>query len=152
MRRANISAHAVVDVSVEQARDWFLSLKEHPERYEFETHGGFEFVEGSFGEIGARFKTRERFFGLGLELLFELTEVGESDFWFRLARPESIGVWGRFDISRGGEERSMLSLSVGSETRFGQLMLRCFPVALAVHRQINREVEHIKASMETVYA
>lgn len=152
MRRAILEAQAVVDVSAEQAREWFFSLKEQPERYAFDTHGGFTFVAGSFGEIGARFETRERFFGLTLVLIFELTEVGETEFWFRLARPGSVRVWGRFDISRYGEKRSLLSLSIGSETRFGQLMLRCFPVATAVHRQIHREVGHIKASMERVYA
>jgi hypothetical protein len=151
MRRAVLNARAVLGVSVEQARQWFLSLEEHPERYRFYTHQGFEFVEGSFGKVGARFKTRERFFFLKLELLFELTEVGESEFWFRLARPESVQVWGRFDIDRDGEEGSALCLAVGSETRVGQLMLRCFPVATAVHRQIHREVAHIKASMESVY-
>jgi hypothetical protein len=152
MRRASLSAQAVVGVSTEQARDWFLSLREHPERYEFDTHEGFKFVEGSFGEVGGQFKTRERFFGLKLELLFELTEVGESEFWFRLAGPGSMGVWGSFDISRDGEGRTLLTLAVGSETRLGQLMLRCFPVATAVHRQIHREMAHIKTSMERVYS
>jgi hypothetical protein len=151
MRRAIVNAQAIVHVPVEQVRDWFLSLKEHPERYEFDTHEGFEFVEGSFGEIGARFKTRERFFGIRLELLFELMEVGESDFWFRLARPGSMGVWGRFDIDREGEERSLLSLAIGSETRFGELMLQCPPVATAVYRQIRQEVGHIKASLERIH-
>jgi hypothetical protein len=152
MRRAILSARAVVDVSAEQAREWFLSLREHPERYQFDTHEGFEFVEGDFGEVGARFKTREKFFLLKLELLFVLTEVGESGFGFGLARPGSIQVWGRFDIDREGEGRSVVFLAVGSETRFGQLLLRCFPVATAVHRQIRREVEHIKVSMERMYA
>ncbi|MGD8966357.1 MAG: hypothetical protein PVI07_02505 [Anaerolineae bacterium] len=151
MRRVILNAQAVLDVPVEQARDWFFSLKEHPERYQFDTHEGFEFVEGSFGEIGARFKTRERFLGIKLELLFELVEVGDAEFQFRLVRPGSMGVWGRFDIDRHGEERSLLSLAVGSETRFGQLMLRSFPVAAAVDRQIHREVAHVKASLERVY-
>ncbi|MGD2176301.1 MAG: hypothetical protein PVG71_00605 [Anaerolineae bacterium] len=152
MRREILTAQTVVDVPVEQARDWFFSLEEHPERYQFETHEGFEFVEGSFGEVGARFKTRERFFFLKLELLFELTEVGESEFWFRLVRPGPMQLWGRFDIDREGEERSLLSLAIGSETRVGQLTLRSFPVATAVHRQIHGEVGHIKASMERAYS
>ena len=151
MRKPILNAQAVVDVSVEQARHWFLSLEEHPERYQFDTHEGFEFVEGGFGEIGARFKTQERFFCLKLGLLFKLTAVGESEFWFSLIRPASLQVWGRFDISRGDEGRSLLCLAVGSETRLGQSLLHSFPVATAVHRQIHREVAHIKASMERVY-
>jgi hypothetical protein len=148
MRRAILSAQTVVDVSVRQARDWFLSLEERPERYQFDTHEGFEFVEGGFGEVGARFKTRERFFFLKLELLFELTEMGESEFRFRLIRPGSLGVWGRFGIDADGEGSAVLSLSIGSESGLGQLMLRSSPVATAVGRQINAEVKHIKASME----
>jgi hypothetical protein len=152
MRKAILNARAVVDVSLEEARQWFLSLEEHPERYQFETHQGFTFVEGSFGQVGARFKTRERFFFLTLELLFELTKVGDSAFWFRLVRPRSMEIWGRFDIESDGAGTSLLSLSIGSESRLGQLMLRFSPVATAVHRQIQGEVAHVKASMERVYA
>jgi len=151
MRRPVLRAQADVNVTVEQARNWFLSLKGHPERYQFDTHEGFQFVEGGFGEIGARFKTREHFLIFKLELLFELTEVRESAFWFRLIRPVSMGIWGRFDIGDGGERGARLSLDIGSDTRAGQLMLRCYPVAVLVHRQIHREVSHIKRSMERTF-
>lgn len=151
MRAPILKAETRVDVPVGAARDWFLSLKEHPERYTFETHEGFEFEEGSFGEVGARFKTREQFFFLRLELLFELTAVRETTFRFSLARPSSIGVWGRFEIEED-QGHSLLSLSIGSETRVGQLLLRCYPLAAAVYRQIRSEVHHIKSSMERVYA
>jgi hypothetical protein len=151
MRRPILSAQADVDVTVEQARDWFLSLREHPERYQFDTHEGFQFVDGDFGEIGAWFKTREQFLFFKLELLFELTEVQESAFWFRLIRPVSMGIWGRFDIAGGGENGTRLSLDIGSDTRAGQLMLRCYPMAVLVHRQIHREVGHIRRSMERTF-
>lgn len=151
MREPILRAQADVDVTEEQARDWFLSLKEHPERYQFDTHEGFQFVDGDFGEIGARFKTREQFLFFKLELFFKLTEVQESTFWFRLIRPVSMGIWGRFDIAGGEGEGTSLSLDIGSDTRGGQLMLRCYPVAAAVHRQIHREVSHIKRSMERTF-
>jgi hypothetical protein len=151
MREPVLSAQIDVNVSVEQARDWFLSLKEHPERYQFDTHEGFQFVEGDFGEIGARFKTREKFLFLKLELLFELTEVRGAKFWFRLIRPLRMGIWGRFDIEGAGEQETRVSLDIGSETRAGQLVLRCYPVAVVVHRQIYREVSHIKRSMEQTF-
>ncbi|MGD2105751.1 MAG: hypothetical protein PVJ55_11645, partial [Anaerolineae bacterium] len=69
MREPVLSVQASVDVPTRAARDWFLSLEEHPERYGFDTHQGFQFVEGGFGEAGARFKTREKFLFLTLELL-----------------------------------------------------------------------------------
>lgn len=149
MRRPILGAQARVRVPLEEARDWFLSLKEHPERYEFDTHEGFKFVQGSFGEVGARFRTREKFLFVRIELLFELTAIRESAFRFRLVRPFS-GVWGRFDLEEMGDGETSLSLVVGSETRGGQLLLSCYPVAAVVHRQIQREVSHIKASMESV--
>lgn len=151
MRRPILRAQADVNVTVEEARNWFLSLREHPERYQFDTHEGFQFVEGSFGEIGSRFKTREHFLSFKLELQFELTEVRESTFWFRLLRPVSMGIWGRFDIGDGGEKGTRLSLDIGSDTRAGELILRCYPVAVLVHRQIHREVSHIKRSMERTF-
>ena len=144
-----LGAQANVRVPLEEARDWFLSLEEHPERYEFETHEGFQFVEGSFGEVGARFKTQEKFLVLRAELLFELTGIYESEFRFRLIRPFS-GIWGRFDLEEIGPNETSLSLLIGSETRGGHLLLSCYPVATVVHRQIQREVAHIKRSMESV--
>jgi hypothetical protein len=151
MRRAILSATTVVEISAEQAREWFLSLEKHPERYQFDTHEGFEFAEGSFGEIGARFTTREKFLFLKLKLLFELTDVGASCFWFHLIRPRWLAVWGLFNIDDEGQGNTLLSLSIGSESRLGQLMLRSSPVATAVQGQIHREVEHVKRSMERLY-
>jgi len=151
VRRPVLSAQADVGVSVEEARDWFLSLKEHPERYQFDTHEGFQFVDGAFGEVGARFKTREAFLFIRIELLFELTKVSETAFWFRLVRPVSMEIWGRFDIAAAEDQGTRLSLDIGSDTKAGQLILRCYPVAAAVHRQIQREVRHIKQSMERTF-
>ena len=48
-------AQAEVGVSLAQAQQWFLSLKDYPQRYRFATHEGVTFVAGDFGEVGARF-------------------------------------------------------------------------------------------------
>lgn len=151
MRPAILHVETEIDVPLQAARSWFLSLEEHPDQYEFDTHEGFEFGSGGFGEEGARFKTRERFLFLKLELRFELTEVGEKAFSFWLIRPSWIRIWGRFEIEEEGEEQSCLSLRIGSETQVGQLLLRFYPVAAVLHRQIRDEVHHIKRSMERAY-
>jgi len=148
MRKSILGAQAIVDIPVKQARRWFVSLQDDPGVYRFDTHDGFEFVDGGFGEVGALFRTRERFLGLELELLFELTEVGEFEFSFRLTRPSSLGIWGGFSIAVADGERSRLTLDVGSDAPLGRLVLHFFPVAKAVGRQIEREVAHVKASME----
>lgn len=146
-----LSVQAPVRVPVEAAKDWFLSLEEHPERYSFDTHLGFEFEQGSFGQPGARFSTRETFLFLTIELLFELADVGERTFSFSLVRPSALGVWGRFEIEGADGDQSLLSLHIGSETRLGHLLLRCYLLARVIHRQISAEVRHIRRSMERVH-
>ena len=150
MREPILGVRTEVSAPVDAVRGWFLSLKDHPERYAFETHGGFTFEEGGFGEPGARFTTREQFLFVPIELRFELTDVQESTFSFRLLRPAVLEIWGRFEIERAGAERSLLALRIGSETRAGQLFLRFYPVAAVVHRQICGEVRHIKQSIQAL--
>lgn len=147
IQRAIVQAAATVHVSGAQARRWFLELERHPERYRFETHGGFAFSEGSFGEVGARFQTWEQFHGLTLSLHFELTEVGDTRFQFRVIRPP-LPVWCAFAIGETAEDTTDLRLEVGGTTRGGEWFLRLPPVRSAVERQIRGEVDHIKISME----
>jgi hypothetical protein len=150
MESVVIKAKATVDVRMAQARQWFLELETHPERYRFETHAGFAFTQGGFGEIGARFQTWERFCGLRLVLRFELTEVGDAHFRFRLVRP-ALPVWGAFVIEEMPSHNTSLSLEIGGTTRLGAWFLWLPLVRGAVRRQIHGEVEHIKASMEAIY-
>lgn len=151
VHEAILKVETEVEVPVDAVRSWFLSLEDHPERYAFETHGGFEFQEGGFGEVGARFRTREQFLFLRLELPFELTEVRESGFVFRLVRPAALRIWGSFEIEKKTQSQTLLLLQVGSETRAGRLFLRCYPASVAVREQIHREVVHIKQSVEGSY-
>jgi hypothetical protein len=145
-----ISAESVVNVPAGQARAWFLSLKDHPERYRFRTHEGFEFVRGDFGEIGAHFKTRERFYFLRAELLFELIEVRETSFRFKLIKPAWTDVWGVFSMQASGPEAVVLRLEIGSDNRWGRWWLKTPLVASAIGKQIAGEVAHIKESMESL--
>ena len=151
MESAVIKAEATLDVSIAQARQWFMELERFPERYQFETHAGFAFVQGNFGEIGARFQTREQFYGLKLTLRFELTEVGDRYFRFRLIRP-ALPVWGAFVIGEAPGDSTNLSLEIGGITPLGAWFLQLPLVREAVQGQIRGEVEHIKASMEATYS
>lgn len=148
MREAILAVETEVDAPVAGVRDWFLSLEEYPERYAFETHQGFEFAEGGFGEPGARFSTRETFFFLKLRLRFELEAVEDRAFSFRLMRPACLKIWGQFGIEEAMEGRSVVGLRIGSETRLGQILLRFYPIAAAIHRQICGELGNIRASIE----
>lgn len=144
-----ITAETIISVNLEDARAWFFSLKEHPERYEFATHDGFEFVQGDFGEVGARFETRERFFGLRITLRFELTELDATHFCFRLIKP-SFPIWGAFVLEDEAAHITRLRLEIGALSPFGGFFLRFPLVRQAIRRQIEREVEHVRASMESV--
>ena len=143
-----ITVQTSINVTAAQARAWFLSLQDHPERYRFATHEGFWFVQGDFAQVGARFATRERFYGLRLELLFELTGIEEAAFQFRLIRPAWLNVWGAFSVQELTPESSLLRLDIGATPRLGQWLLRFYPLAAAIRQQIAREVMHIRASME----
>ncbi len=150
MEPAAIRAEVTLNVSIAQARQWFIALETHPERYQFETHAGFAFTQGSFGETGAHFQTWEQFYGLKLALHFELTEVGDKHFRFKLVRP-ALPVWGAFIMEEAPSDNTTLNLRVGGTTRLGAWLLRFPLVRDAVQRQIRGEVEHIKASMEAIY-
>ena len=149
MESGIITAQKTVRVSIAQARQWFLELEAHPERYRFETHAGFAFDEGSgrgFGEVGARFETRERFYGLPLVLRFELTAVNDDHFRFRLIRP-ALPVWGAFVLDEADSDTTDLYLTIGGTSWLGALLLRLPLIQSAVRRQIRGEVEHIAESM-----
>ncbi len=146
-----IEAGVTVRVDVSEARRWFLELEQHPERYCFETHGGFAFVRGGFGEVGAQFETWEQFYGLRLTLRFELVEIGERAFRFHLIRPP-LPIWCAFVIEPRTAGESFLRLQVGGRTVWGRWWLRCPLLRWAIARQIGAEVAHIAASMEAVAA
>ena len=144
-----IRAATEVLVPSAEARCWFVDLETHPERYQFETHAGFAFGAGDFGEIGARFQTWEEFLGLTINLHFELTETSDSHFRFRLIRPP-LPIWGAFTIKERTGSSIDLGLEVGGTSRAGEWFLRLPIVRPVVQQQITSEIEHIKASMEAL--
>jgi hypothetical protein len=145
-----LRAETRIAVSPEQARAWFLSLADHPERYEFDSHAGFTFTEGQFGEPGARFETTERFYGLTQTLKFELEDVAGDRFSFRLLEPVSA-IWGYFELQPAGSGHTRLVLAIGSERRLHRGFLKLPLIHGAVRQQIEGEVAHIKQSMESLY-
>lgn len=144
---AVLQASATVEATPDQVRHWFLSLREHPERYQSETHGGFTFTKGSFGEAGARFETHERLAVIHAHLCFELTSVEARRFAFRLLRPP-LGVWAAFQIEPVDEGQTQLSLLIGGENGLAERVLHLPPVRRAVRQQIQREVSHVQSSVE----
>ena len=146
-----ISAEEVINVSTEQARDWFFSLEEHPERYRFDTHNGIEFVHGSFGKVGSRFKSREKLSILKTELLFEVTKVGETWFRLKLINPSWADAWARFSMQELSPDSISLQIEIGSDTQRGRSWLKFAPVKNAIRKQITGEVAHIKEAMESEF-
>jgi hypothetical protein len=149
-RAAIIRADTSIDVSAAQARQWFLDLETHPERYQFETHAGFAFTAGNFGQIGARFQTWEQFHGLRANLHFELTETSDHYFRFQLLRPP-LPIWCAFRIIEKGIDATSLRLEAGGTAPLGAWLLRLPLIKGTIRRQIQAEVDHIKASMEAIY-
>jgi len=144
--QAVLEAQATLDMPAASVRQWFLELEEHPERYQFETHAGFRFVEGGFGEVGARFQTTERFAGIETTLDFELLSVDGYRFDFAVLRPP-VPVWGAFVIEPLGTSQTRLRLLVGGKSVLGNAVLRLPLLHGAVQRQIQREIDHIAQSI-----
>lgn len=145
-----LEARARVGVDLERARQWFLDLKTHPERYAFETHEGFTFTRGDFGQTGAQFETREAFHGLRIRLRFELVELGAQSFRFRLLKPP-FPIWGAFVLEPVTAGEVVLRLVIGSAGPMGRLVLSFPPIRNAVLGQIRGEVEHIRDAIEATY-
>ena len=144
-----IRAATQVLITSAEAQRWLVDLETHPERYQFETHAGFAFSAGNFGEIGARFQTWEQFLGLTLNLHFELTETSDSHLRFRLIRPP-LPIWCAFTIKEHTGSGIDLGLEAGGTSRAGAWFLRLPIVRPIVQQQITSEIEHIKASMEAL--
>jgi hypothetical protein len=139
MSQPVISAQQEVDVALDEARNWFLSLKDHPERYRFETHMGIEFLKGTFGEVGAQFKTREKFLFLTIDLKYELVEVDERSFAFRLLNLPWFHIWGVFRVKERNAHSVLLALEIGASQPLGRSFLSFYPVKTAVDGQVHRE-------------
>lgn len=149
LNSAIIKASTSVKTGADAVRDWFLSLQTHPKRYQFETHAGFAFTNGNFGEIGSQFQTYEKFYGQKLTLNFELTKIGAHNFNFRL-KNTGLPFWGAFIIEPGEDQHCTLHLQVGGLNSWGQLLLQLPLLHTAVQKQIQGEVAHIKASIEAL--
>ena len=145
-----IQAEAVISVGIARARQWFMELEAHPERYVFETHAGFVFTEGDFGQVGARFATRERFYGVRFSLGFELIDVDERRFEFRVIRP-SLPIRGAFSLQEVDVNNTKLCLEIEAADRAGRWILGLPGIREAIERQIRGEAAHIKASMEATW-
>jgi hypothetical protein len=140
-------AQQLIEVSVDKARRWFLALQDHPERYQFDTHGGFTVTEGNFGQEGSKFQTKERFHGVPIKLSFELTGVDACAFRFQLRRPP-LPIWGSFSLEPIADDTTRLSLEIGATAPIAAWFLLLPLVRESVQGQIQREVDHIQTSME----
>ena len=144
-----LTAKTDVNVNIEDVRHWFLGLKEHPEHYTFASHEGFYFTEGDFGEVGARFYTKERFSGILAKLSFSLTKVTDNSFTFELTKPIR-NVQGEYTLTERERDITTVSLSVFARTRQILRLFKIKPFSQAVENQINREVQHIKTKIEYI--
>ena len=147
MGEALLVAEKRIGVPVQEARQWFLALQDHPERYQFDTHAGFTVTNGTFGQEGSRFQTKERFHGIPIMLAFELTKVDLCSFRFRLRRPP-LPIWGSFLLEPAAGNTTKLSLEIGATAPISAWFLSLPLVRKSVQGQIQREVDHIQTSME----
>lgn len=142
-----MSAYTDVEVSIDDAIQWFLSLKDNPEHYTFATHQGFYFIEGDFGKTGALFYTKERFYGILLKLTFRLTQITPTSFTFDLVKPVH-GIKGKYALERRSDTITTITLSVYAQSNTARQLFKLRPFYIAIKNQISGEVQHVKRSME----
>jgi hypothetical protein len=144
-----MTAKADIHVDINRARSWFLNLKDHPERYAFDSHEGFTFIDGDFGEVGAQFYTIEHFRGIRTKLTFTITEVTPSSFIFEVTKPLRK-IKGEFKLLELADDMTEITLSVFAPNNIIKRLFDVKPFYQAVYSQISGEVQHIKTSMENI--
>jgi hypothetical protein len=156
-RFMHIQALKVIEAPMDKVINWFNSLADEPEQYQFNSHQGVKLLKGSLTQKGSIFETKERFLGVMIGLKFRVSKVTDNQFEFKLIEPKwlkNIGVQGRFEVQPLVEERSRLELVVfnSSKTFFGRIFAALFlylsPVRLAISKQIRKEVRFIKRQVE----
>jgi hypothetical protein len=139
----------------EEFLNFFKKLLKDPTLYQFSTHKGFIPIEGPINKVGSKFKTEETFAGVKIVLFFETTRIDEnSHFEFKLIEPfKSAKIIGRF-LYKIQDEMINLNLTISSNAKsffekIAASLVFFTPIRLLVRNQINKEVLHIKESVET---
>lgn len=156
-RFMHIQALKIVEAPVDEVTDWFKSLTEHPEKYQFRSHQGIELLKGSLTTKGSVFETKEKFFGITLRLKFKVSKVTDNQFEFKLIEPKwlkKMGVRGRFEVLPLVRDQSRLELVVFNKANtffgriFAALIIYLSPIRIAISKQIRKEVRFIKRQVE----
>jgi hypothetical protein len=156
-RFTQIKAQQVVNNSASQLKNWFKSLKENPDSYEFDSHLGVLVETGSLSESGAIFSTQEVFAGLKFKFKFKVVEVTQNKFEFKLIEPKwlsSLGIKGKFELVPVDEKQTILKLVIFNKAHdyftrvVAMIFLYLSPVRFLIAKQINKETEFVKQKVE----
>ena len=126
-----------------------------PHKYSFDSHAGFTPVKGSIDQKGSLFKTRERFLGFFVALLFETVDIDpEAFFRFRLVKPlKNAQVHGEFAYRKACAGHFELALNIESTaSSFIGILLASIvfygPLRFLIQKQIKKEAEFIKTALQ----
>ena len=131
-------AHVPVNASPDVIAQWFRDLDEHPERYVFESHLNLELISGNWGEVSSVIQTTEDFGLQPVVLQFTFIAVDDHSFSLHLI---DYPVIIHFSM-----HSSILTIRVVG-SGWGKILVL---VNSQIERQLSREIDHIKQSVETI--
>lgn len=156
-RFTQIKAQRLINASSQEVKQWLKTLENDPKKYKFDTHQGFQLESGTLSKTGATFTTQEIFAGLKFSFNFQVTEVSQNKFEFKLIKPSwlaSLGIKGKFKTVPVSDQQTILQLIIFNKANdfftrvVAMLFLYLSPVRFLVANQINKEVRFVKNSIE----
>ena len=156
-RFSQIKAQRLINASNYEVKQWLKNLEKNPKKYNFDTHQGFQLKSGTLSEPTSVFKTQEIFAGLKFSFNFQVTEVSQNKFEFKLIKPSwlaSLGIKGKFKTVPVSDQQTILQLIIFNQANdyftrvVAMLFLYLSPVRFLIAKQINKEVKFVKSSIE----
>jgi hypothetical protein len=154
-RFMQIQAVQLIEAPKQDLLDWFEQIARQPEQYSFDAHAGIRVEQGGLMQPGSIFTTREKFFGITLELRFKVVAADpESGFEFALESglPAWLEMRGKFEYQLIDQDLIRLELRIFNHPQ--QVLKRIVsglfylsPFRIAVARQLRREVQFIEQEL-----
>lgn len=156
-RFTQIKAQSSIDSSAKKIQEWLESLEKDPKKYKFDSHQGVQVESGMLSEPGSIFSTQEIFAGIKLNFQFKVLEASNNRFEFKLIQPKwlaGFGIKGKFELVPVSTEQTILKLIIFNKPpdyfigAIAILFLYLSPIRLLIAKQINKEVDFTKQSIE----
>ncbi|MBN2367859.1 hypothetical protein JXC34_02495 [Candidatus Woesearchaeota archaeon] len=148
------SASAIVNASSKKVLEYVSKLASGKKKYVFDTHLGFEFIQGSLYEPGSFFYTREKFMGRIMRLDFQVIESKKDRLTFRLLKPYGrYNIHGTFEmVPVGNKTKVRLDIFTKKTGMIEKAALRSLAVFYKpiIKKQITKEIKFVEKEIASI--